>query len=71
MRFFSKTIKNVWPMKRFSTRCLDRFINETEQNQTTEKSIPQKKTLDFLMQFARVYHVEPDIKQELCGFVMN
>jgi hypothetical protein len=58
-------------MKNFSTRCMSKFTNKTEQNQTTEKSTPQQKTLDFLMQFARVYHVEPNSRQELCGFVMN
>jgi hypothetical protein len=50
---------------------MNELINETKQNRTVKRSLPQKKTLDFLMQFARIYHVEPDIKQELCGFVMN
>jgi hypothetical protein len=50
---------------------MNKFTNKTERNQTADKSTPQKKTLDFLMQFARVYHVEPNSRQGLCGFVMN
>jgi len=58
-------------MKKFSTRCMNEFTDKTEKGRATGKHIPQKKTLDFLMQFARVYHAEPEMKQEICGFVMN
>ncbi|MDR1402584.1 MAG: hypothetical protein LBJ60_02625 [Tannerellaceae bacterium] len=58
-------------MKKFSTQCMDKFTSETEQNRTAEKSMPQKKTLDFLMQLARIYHVEPNVKRNLCGFILN
>jgi hypothetical protein len=58
-------------MKIFFTRCMNKFTNKTEPIQTTKKSTPQEKTLDFLMQFARVYHVEPTSRQGFCGFVMN
>jgi hypothetical protein len=50
---------------------MDKFTSETEQNRTAEKSMPQKKTLDFLMQLARIYHVEPNVKRNLCGFILN
>ncbi|WP_280758094.1 MULTISPECIES: hypothetical protein [unclassified Parabacteroides] len=46
-------------------------VNKTKKEWGTEKSIPQKKTLDFLSQFARVYHAEPAMQEKLCGFVMN
>lgn len=60
------------PMKNFSTRCLDEHNSKIEKNGDVDKSSsPRKKTLDFLTQFARVYHVEPELKESLCGLVMN
>lgn len=32
---------------------------------------PSQRTVDFLRQFARVYHVEPTVRSGLCGFVLN
>ncbi|MDH6304711.1 hypothetical protein M2459_001448 [Parabacteroides sp. PF5-5] len=57
-------------MRKLSTRCME-TVNKTKKEWGTEKSIPQKKTLDFLSQFARVYHAEPAMQEKLCGFVMN
>ncbi len=57
-------------MKRFSTQCMNE-INKTKKSRSAGKSSPKKKTMDFLTQFARAYHAEPDVRQELCGYVMN
>jgi len=32
---------------------------------------PSEKTLDFIRQFARVYHFEPSLEQNLGSFVVN
>ncbi|MDR0429221.1 MAG: hypothetical protein LBH58_01925 [Tannerellaceae bacterium] len=58
-------------MKRFSTRCMDELTDKIEKKRDNIKCMPRKKTLDFLTQFARVYHVEPDVNKEFCGIVMN
>ena len=59
-------------MKRLSTQCMDDLKNKTDKNRNEKKqSTPHRQTLDFLMQFARVYHSEPALHPELCGVVMN
>lgn len=59
-------------MKRLSTQCMDELENRTDKNRNEKKlSMPNRKTLDFLTQFARVYHSEPALRPELCGLVMN
>ncbi|RHJ84397.1 hypothetical protein [Parabacteroides sp. AM08-6] len=59
-------------MKRLSTRCMNEFENRTNRNRNEKKkSMPRRQTLDFLTQFARVYHSEPVLHPELCGVVMN
>jgi len=50
---------------------MNELVNNQEKNQGNEKRQPRKKTLDFLTHFARVYHAEPDMQQEICGYVMN
>jgi len=32
---------------------------------------PSEKTLDFIRQFARVYHFEPALKHSLGSFIVN
>jgi hypothetical protein len=32
---------------------------------------PQKQVVDFLMQFARSYHVEPALPKQLSGMILN
>ena len=32
---------------------------------------PNERTLDFIRQFARVYHFEPSLKQELGSLIVN
>ncbi len=55
-------------MKRLSTRC----VNETDRNRKEEaEHVPCRQTLAFLAQFARVYHVEPALRPEFCGLVLN
>lgn len=59
------------PMKRLSTQCMDKLENKKTQRGGESKSLPHQKTLDFLSQFARVYHAEPVLRTELCGYVLN
>lgn len=58
-------------MKRLSTQCMNGTENKTDRNRKDRKSSPSRQTLDFLTQFARVYHSEPALRTELCGLVMN
>ena len=58
-------------MKRLSTQCMNGIENKTDINRKDRKSSPRRQTLDFLTQFARVYHSEPALRTELCGLVMN
>lgn len=58
-------------MKKFSTQCMNELEDKTKKNRDEKKSTPSKQTLDFLSQFARIYHAEPAMQPELCGYVMN
>lgn len=59
-------------MKKLSTPCMNELENRTDNNRNENgKSMPRRQTLDFLSQFARVYHSEPVMQPELCGLVLN
>lgn len=58
-------------MKRFFTQCMNELEDKAKKNRSGKKSTPSKQTLDFLSQFARIYHTEPALQTELCGYVMN
>ncbi|SEF40972.1 MULTISPECIES: hypothetical protein [Parabacteroides] len=58
-------------MKRLSTQCMNEADNKAKKNPDDKNSMPRKQTLDFLSQFARVYHAEPLLRADLCGLVMN
>lgn len=58
-------------MKRLSTQCMNEIENKTDRNRKERKTTLRRQTLDFLTQFARVYHSEPALRTEFCGFVMN
>lgn len=58
-------------MKRLSTQCMNGTENKTDRNRKERKNAPRRQTLDFLSQFARVYHSEPVLQPELCGLVIN
>ena len=58
-------------MKRLSTQCINEIDNKKDRNLKERKTTPRRQTLDFLTQFARVYHSEPALRTEFCGFVMN
>ena len=62
--------KNELPMKKISTLIND-IENKTESIRVKKKCMPSRKTLDFLSQFARVYHVENSLRADLGGFIMN
>lgn len=49
---------------------MDNFKEKQKDFQEVESS-PRKQTLDFLKQFARAYHAEPTVSQDLCGYVLN
>jgi hypothetical protein len=57
-------------MKNFSTQCMDKMMGNGK-GKSLKKAMPCKQTLEFIMQFARVYHTEPALQKELCGFVIN
>ena len=58
-------------MKRSSTQCMNETDNKTKRKPEGRHSTPRKQTLDFLTQFARVYHAETALRTEFCGYVMN
>ena len=57
-------------MRKLSTLCLDN-LSKQEKHALNSKSQPKQQTLDFIRQFARAYQVEPALRPDLCGFVMN
>ncbi|GAB6394337.1 MAG: hypothetical protein MdMp024_0649 [Bacteroidales bacterium] len=58
-------------MKNFSTQCTDK-VTDSGKSREGGKAGPCKQTLDFLKQFARVYHAEPALTpKSLCGFILN
>jgi hypothetical protein len=57
-------------MKSLSTQCANKTI-KNGKGPDGKDSRPCKKTLNLLAQFARTYHAEPSIQQELCGFILN
>ena len=57
-------------MKKISTLIND-IENKTNSIHVEKKCMPSRKTLDFLTQFARVYHVETSLRADLGGLVMN
>lgn len=59
------------PMKNFSTQCMDGFVNKLEQFSSAKKSAPKRQTMDFLTKFARAYHAEVGLQENLCGLVLN
>lgn len=59
------------PMKEDSTQRMDELEEKKRKNRNGKRSMPRRQTLDFLSQFARIYHSEPVLGQELCGLVMN
>ena len=57
-------------MNKLSTQCMHEPAGkETEMQEV--KTSPRKQTLDFLKRFARAYHAEPTIQEDLCGYVLN
>lgn len=58
-------------MKNFSTRCMNGIGDKTNESRKEGKSMPCRQTLDFLTQFARVYHSEPMLHSELCSLILN
>lgn len=54
-------------MKKLSTPCM----NETDNKKQNKHIAPQKQTINFLHQFARVYYSENKLAIDLCGFVLN
>ena len=59
------------PMKKLSTQCMNRRKDDLKKERVFRQSVPQKQTLDFLRQFARVYHTEPVLCTDLCSYVIN
>ena len=57
-------------MKTIST-LINHIEDKTDSIHVEKKCMPSCKTLDFLTQFARVYHVETSLQADLGRFVMN
>jgi hypothetical protein len=57
-------------MKNLSTQCVNKMIKD-RKNMDVKEHKPCKKTLTLLLQFARTYHAESSMQQELCGFILN
>lgn len=59
-------------MKNFSTRCIKKRKEVIDEENKQDKSIgPKRQTLDFIKQFARVYHSENTLDIQLVGLVLN
>lgn len=58
-------------MKKLSTRCMNNIENKRRCNSQRNEAAPSKQTLDFLTQFARVYQVEPILREDICAYVLN
>ncbi|MDH6311858.1 hypothetical protein M2137_000617 [Parabacteroides sp. PFB2-10] len=58
-------------MKRISTQRMFENSNIRKSSRKKATGTPRQQTLDFLAQFARVYRVEPALRQDLCSFVLN
>ena len=58
-------------MRILSTRCMDNLNKQSDDASEEIYTSPSKQTLDLIKQFARVYRVEPVIRPEICGYVLN
>lgn len=71
VRFISVIIKWM-PMKKNSTICIlkvtDKRLSDLSEN---EDKGPKSRTVDFLRQFARVYHAEPALDTVLGGYILS
>ncbi|MDR2956433.1 MAG: hypothetical protein LBV43_15275 [Prevotella sp.] len=50
---------------------MKKMITQVKQRKEKEVVAPSEKTLDFLKQFARVYHVEKSLPKEISGLCTN
>jgi hypothetical protein len=57
-------------MKNLSTQCVSKMMKKGK-NPYRRTIEPRKQTLSILRQFARVYHVEHTMQEDLCVFVLN
>ena len=58
-------------MKGLLTQCMNEIENKTNRNRKERKTMPRRQTLDFLTQFARVYHYRNPLYAQNSGLVMN
>ncbi len=59
-------------MKRFSTQYFIKLKNDkNESRKAVQDFAPQQETLDFISQFARVYHAESELDPLFCGLILN
>jgi hypothetical protein len=57
--------------KTFTPNYLNRYELKCVENKPITFLYPQKQTIDFLMQFARSYHVESRLPKQISGMVLN
>ena len=58
-------------MKSFSTSFTNELGNKANKKYSVKRSTPRRQTLDFISQFARVYHTETSLGSGLSGFILN
>lgn len=58
-------------MSKLSTPCLGEEKNNSQSGIEDSFRGPCKHTLDFLCQFARIYHVEKELYPEYNGIIVN
>lgn len=59
-------------MSKNTTSCQPNQSPTNKLNQVAQQVLlPCESTLEFIRQFARVYHYEPNLDDDLCSFVLN
>jgi hypothetical protein len=55
----------------FTSDYLNKYDLDGRKDNSLEFLQPQKKTIIFLMQFARSYHEEPRLSKQISGMILN
>jgi hypothetical protein len=59
-------------MNKFFTQCLTGKDQLNNMKRTGKRTFgPREETIGLICQFARVYRIEPKLKQGLCAYILN
>lgn len=59
-------------MNQLSTsKKYDKFCDEMKSENLQMIELPSKRTIDFILQFSKTYHVEKKLPSNLSGLVLN